>query len=422
MKSNITLLFLSTFITLILIEILTYYNFKDKISINIIHTFPGSKLKYDLLIERGIKKNYENIFYRNFNDNYFTLYNKSIKKPATKEDRKFGATDYFFYNKGFCNKEININKTHIISVGDSFTFCTQLKPKDAWPKNISSTLSKSQMINYGLPGVGPFHYNDILKETVNNNTKLITYGFYEGNDFRDMISYAKVYKKPIKNTSNKLIKDSNFKNFLLYDTIGRLYLPNILYGFITSPKTFIPFYNSPKDIDNFNFEVNIQGNKIDFNLGNSDIDEIHHGILLKKDKNRELYFNLLEKSFLEAKIFTDQKKISIIFIFLPSAHNVLNISSFKVNNNFQILKSYHKLSIDIFEEICSKHRLHCINPVKEMIMHNNSSNEITHFPNNLHLTKIGNSIVSESIKQYICKNNLPLLNEKDDIFCNLKSR
>ena len=46
---------------------------------------------------------------------------------------------------------------------------------------------------------------------------------------------------------------------------------------------------------------------------------------------------------------------------------------------------------DIFEEICSKHRLHCINPVKEMIMHNNSSNEITHFPNNLHLTKNGNT-------------------------------
>ena len=92
-------------------------------------------------------------------------------------DQKFNATDIYYYNQGFCNRNYNSKNIKIIAVGDSFTFCTAVEPENAWPKMVSNELSANQILNLGYPGSGPFEYNLILKEYIRRDNQLVLYVF-----------------------------------------------------------------------------------------------------------------------------------------------------------------------------------------------------------------------------------------------------
>src|SRR5882724_6829876 len=57
---------------------------------------------------------------------------------------------------GFCNADDAINdlpRLDIVAVGDSFTYCSGLRPADAWPAQLASRTGRS-VLSLGHPGVG----------------------------------------------------------------------------------------------------------------------------------------------------------------------------------------------------------------------------------------------------------------------------
>ena len=88
---------------------------------------------------------------------------------------------------------------------------------------VSNELSANQILNLGYPGSGPFEYNLILKEYIRRDNQLVLYGFYEGNDLRDMINFTSDNKKP-----TEKLKIKEFIRLLINNSYVSTYLVAVL--------------------------------------------------------------------------------------------------------------------------------------------------------------------------------------------------
>jgi hypothetical protein len=267
-KKLLFVILLSCILFFLLLEIFLRLN-PNFINPGIINFFPETNVKKKLLINLYTSYNIKT-FKKKIGNYYFTLHKETYFHPTPKEDILFGAKNFMFYKNGFCNETYDLNNPHIIGVGDSFTYCTQLMPNDSWIKNIFNNLDKKKAINMGLPGIGPFQYNEILRGTTNKNTKLIIYAYYEGNDLRDMLNY-----NPNKKKNDLLAKDNKFK-FFIKKIFGEFYSAN--YTLALYRANYL-----------YNKKINFKYTKISsnqkFNIGNSDLDEVEYAKLINPKFN-----------------------------------------------------------------------------------------------------------------------------------------
>jgi hypothetical protein len=393
-KRLLFIILLSFFLFLSLLEVFLRLNPKF-INLRIIKFFPDTNVKKKLLLDLHSSYNIKT-FKKKIGNYYFSLYKDTYYHPSPKEDLLLGAKNFMFYKNGFCNEENDIKNLHIISVGDSFTYCTQLMPNDSWIKNIFDNIEKKNSINMGIPGTGPFQYNELLRGSVNKNTKLIIYAYYEGNDLRDMLNYNS--NKKINNLTN----NENKIKYYVKKILGELYSLN--YTLALYRANYL--YNK-----NINFKyVRISSNQI-FNVGNSDLDEIEYAKLINPNfnnnskKNLAIFSHLLSKSFSEANKIAKINNSIIIFIYIPSAYTAFGDDlSFYDEDIKRLVKNYSLISQKKFSATCDDQKLYCINTVPSFINYNQKYKIPSHFPWNVHLTKNGHKVISEEIKNYICNN------------------
>ena len=150
-----------------------------------------------------------------------------------------------------------------------------------------------------------------------------------------------------------------------------------------------------------------------FNVTNTDLDEIYYAKKLFHEKNisedqildHSYYKNILKKNFLEAKNISDLNGSKIIFIYIPSAYTVFkNDIKFEDKNIENYVNFYSTETKKIFNKICIEAKLHCIDTVSALQNYNDKNYFPTHFPSNVHLTKIGHDVISSEIRNYVCKN------------------
>lgn len=368
------------------------------INFRIINFFPETNVKKKLLI--NLYPSYDaKTFKKKIGNYYFSLYKETYFHPTPKEDLLIGAKNFMFYKNGFCNETYDLDNEHIISVGDSFTYCTQLTPNDSWIKNIFKNLDKKKAINMGLPGIGPDQYNEILRGTANKNTKLIIYAYYEGNDLRDMLKSFNLNKNEDK---KNLLTENNKLKFYIKKIFGEFY--SINYALALYRVNFL--YKK-----NINFKYTRISSNQTFNFGNSDLDEVEHAKFInpkfnKNSKNNIVIFsNLLSKNFFEATEIARINKSIIVFIYIPSAYTAFgNDVKFHDQDVGKLVKNYSLISQKIFSDTCKNYKLYCINAVTSFINYNQKNQIPSHFPWNVHLTKNGHKIISKEIKSYICNN------------------
>ena len=396
MKKNILLSIFSIIIILFFFEIFFRKN-KNLISLDLLHYYPHSNVRNNLYEFNGFKKWQDNFYEKKINGKIFKFYSSPLPvfSMSHSVDQKFNATDIYYYNQGFCNRNYNSKNIKIIAVGDSFTFCTAVEPENAWPKMVSNELSANQILNLGYPGSGPFEYNLILKEYIRRDNQLVLYGFYEGNDLRDMINFTSDNKTP---TAKLKIKE--FIRLLINNSYVSTYL-------VASFKLI----KSKLADENFRYSRVSFNQK--FNVTNTDLDEIYYAKKLFHEKNisedqildHSYYKNILKKNFLEAKNISDLNGSKIIFIYIPSAYTVFkNDIKFEDKNIENYVNFYSTETKKIFNKICIEAKLHCIDTVSALQNYNDKNYFPTHFPSNVHLTKIGHDVISTEIRNYVCKN------------------
>lgn len=383
-------------IFLFFLELILRVN-SNLINENIKNFFPNTIVKEKLFqVDNNSSAKF---FKQKIGQYYFKLINKTYFYPSSSKDVMLGAKNQMFYKNGFCNKSIDQTNQHIIAVGDSFTYCTQLTSSEAWIKNAFKSLKYKNAINFGIPGTGPFHYNELLRGNINKNTKLIFYAYYEGNDLRDMFKFKSDQNR------GKNLKDKNFliKTYLK-KIFGGSYGINYIYAIY---KFYKATYFYKKSID-FRYK-RVSFNQI-FNIGNSDLDEvdfakkINHEYNLNSNKVLSSFFNLLSESFSEANKIAKNNNSFIVFIYIPSAYTAFgNDVLFYDKNIKKIVNNYSIISQKKFDDVCKLHQLECINTVPFFVKYNMENSKPSHFPWSVHLTKEGNELISQNIKHYVCK-------------------
>ena len=403
MKKTIKFLVINFLIFFIVLEIILFI-FKDSISTNILFYMPNTSLKNKLLIQNKMRTSYTKdegdkiIFKKNDLSREISLPKETIYRKPDVQDIDFGAIDYFFYNDGFCNRNEKTNhKTFkLLAFGDSFTYCTFVRPEEAWVKQLQFRNEIYKKLNYGMTGTGLYEQIRLINEVLDNNSKIVISSIYEGNDLRDILKHFK------QKSSNNKKKINHSKNNELKKIIVKLFGDSYTFNYLAAIKNIILFKLSNKE--NYNFRYKNTMNKIHYNINNIDQDEI---IMAKKIYTEFYDYQTIKKYFsdpiLDIKNKVTKNESVVVFIYIPSAHTSLGKNViFEDKNVHSYLKKMSYVQRSVFKEICDQNLLNCIDVSENLIKSNNLGN-VTHFPSNLHLTSKGHLIVSKSIDKFLHK-------------------
>ena len=356
---------------------------------------PHTYVKKEILKRLDVIDINENVSVKKFSDLNLEIFNRSYRDFPSNDDIKYGALDIRYYNQGFCNRNSDSQSNRVLAVGDSFTYCLGLLPEQSWSHLAFENLVDSKFIfNAGYPGVGPDEYNQILKELITDTTELVVFAYYEGNDFRDIISF-----REIKFSKNLALKE------LIRDYFGYSYFINFMAS-MYNKITYIDFSDETIK-QNFRYSVNQGGKVISFNTSNTDTDEIESAEkLVNSEENQKLLRESLKDNFLEGKEISLLKKSEILFLYIPSAHSSYRKEdvTFETPSLSILMSNYSKLNREIFSEVCENNDLSCINLTNAFTKYNVGNEFPSHFPTNLHLTEFGHKIVAEEILEW-CKKN-----------------
>ena len=404
-KKIIKLLTINLILLFVVLESVLFF-FNNLLSINTIFYMPNTPLKKDLLIKNKLRTDSKReisdnvIFEKNNLSRELSYPKKTIYRKPDIQDIKFKATDYFFYNNGFCNEDYEIGKKKykMLAFGDSFTYCTFVKPNEAWIKKISFNDPIFKKINYGMTGTGLYEQIRLLNDLLDKDTKIIISAIYEGNDLRDIFKHLKYLTKKdeeviIKKKDTK--KNINSIKNILIKIFGKSYT----FNYLAASKNIIFSKFSKKERFDFRFENSKSGLK--YNVNNVDQDEV---IIAKKIYNENITQQQVKNLFLEPIMKLNnlalQNNTFIIFIYIPSAHTSLGKNVIFNDKNVHLyLKKMSDVQREIFKDICNSYSLKCLDTTKALI-NANLLGKVTHFPSTVHLTSIGHKVIASTIDEF----------------------
>jgi hypothetical protein len=309
---------------------------------------------------------------------------------------------------GFCNLPRNYQQTgkiDLITIGDSFTWCTTVAPEDTWTANFAKVTGLSSY-NLGKPAIGLYEYIQILKKFgIQKSPKFVVMNVYEGNDLRDAIRYN-AYRETIRKTGKQPDLYPNPLLHTLYQGLKAFPLRDYSYVYNISLASMLYSYSkifssqSATDEPNFRYNLVFTNSSIPFNLENTDTDEVIDAkSLLNKQIDLEVFTEAL-KNFVELS-----KKYHFIPIvtYTPSAHityteqvvfqdkslnNILLSFSDKQRNYFQIKgKELGYLFMDFTSALQVAASAH------------NTPDKLLYYQTNLHLTKYGHKIIADALSK-----------------------
>jgi len=193
---------------------------------------------------------------------------------------------------GFCNppdQSYDRERIDIVAIGDSLTWCTSVKPTEAWPALLAGRLGKS-VYNLGVPGIGAYEYLVLLRRFgLAKRPRIVVMNLYEGNDPRDALRYWR-HREQAAATSDPdlsgafpgvLARASYAYNLLAAAWTELTHAKQPAWGEGQGP---LMWNGGPVERGDLNFKYRLkQGTtSLAFNTRNADRDELLHAIALDR--------------------------------------------------------------------------------------------------------------------------------------------
>ena len=223
---------------------------------------------------------------------------------------------------GFCNADAaaykKLESLDVAAIGDSFTFCTNVAPADAWP-TVLAERTGLRVYNFGLPGRGLYEYVQTLKAfALAKRPRFVVVAVYEGNDLRDAVRFYEgrasaepEAQRPCPFASDRLCA---WHERLKYGFLGRhSYVFNLALSGIWRFA-----YNRGKKEINFRYDIRFpDGNTVTFNSRNGDLDEVTYARWLVRD---EFGVDLFEAPLQGLVALGREHGFTPIVLYIPSAY------------------------------------------------------------------------------------------------------
>lgn len=309
---------------------------------------------------------------------------------------------------GLCNPTNNyLDKIDIITLGDSFTWCTAVSPEDTWTNKLSEYTGLSSY-NLSRTGIGVYEYiQQLIEFGLDKNPSYVIMNIYEGNDLRDAISYYRV-----KNYDSFSKEKMDNLNIGIYREIYHLLKNNYIgsssyaYNLFLSILHYIvyPNDNQLKDANtdyNFRYKLIFDEGTLNFNKYNIDTDEIEHAYKLKNKETNLSVFDEGLKNFISlAKTYNFIPIVS----YIPSSHTTYDeYAKFEKSGVKKELRNYSDALRKYFDKnknVFGYHFIDCTLAFQEASQKHQKEN-LLYFPFNLHLTKLGHLLTAKTINTYL---------------------
>jgi hypothetical protein len=303
---------------------------------------------------------------------------------------------------GFCNSPETYSRTSvvdIVTIGDSFTWCTAVKPEATWTSQLGR-LSGASTLNLGRGGVGPYEYLQILKGYgIQKKPKIVILTIYEGNDLRDVLKY-----QDYRNNIRRLPDHSAIPPKSETRVISRYsYSYNLMRSFLKylrhSPLSANDEVDLQADGVNFRYNINFPDRSIQFNGENTDRDEVRHARGLRaKEIDLQVFGDAL-KSFVQ---LSRQNQFIPVILYMPSAHTTYAANTVFDDRDLSILMPWFSLEQRNFFKIQGQklgYKFIDLTPSLQSSAILAGSYNLLYYRLNLHLTNYGHKIVAETVLQ-----------------------
>jgi hypothetical protein len=340
--------------------------------------------------------------------------NLSVWQPGAEFQRRsddvdltYGAVEnYKMDGAGFCNptdpgaRDAHDANVKIVTIGDSFTWCTAVSPQDTWTAVLKEKTQSSGR-NLGRSGIGPYEYTQIYR-TFGSPLKPATVimNIYEGNDLRDALVYYKT-REPGRFPS-ALPKSRGLEfNAELPVRVGRRALREIRDGILGRSYAIDLFVGLTLQIlpknklpENFTYRVQLGKDEVVFNRTNSDTDEIHHARLAARVPT---LFEAFRDAMVRFRTMADADNFRPILAYTPSAYTAYS-SAVKFDDPALkgLLAGFSRTQRDWFRDVCKDLDIDFVDLTPHMQI-TAQNRPLMYFPSNLHLTVEGHHAVAEAL-------------------------
>ena len=296
-----------------------------------------------------------------------------------------------------------------MTLGDSFTWCTAVRADQSWTA-VLGTLLEATSYSVSRPGIGLYDYVQLYKAIgANFNPGIVILAFYHGNDLRDAIRYWNAVgrqRQIVDGGSRERQSDAgesdSFRKWVLQDSwIGRLRSFNLfLVGIPTATRQALLYLGLKKSkLPDFRYSVDVHGQRIPFNVANSDVDEVVHAMKLRDDS---ISLNVLGKALERFAALSRTDGFLPVLIAIPSAYSAYEQSvSFHDTMVGRAALELHARQRRYLEATTKELDIYYVDVEGALKEQSLSSSEPLYFPHNVHLTPAGHRGIAVTLKPAI---------------------
>jgi hypothetical protein len=294
--------------------------------------------------------------------------------------------------RGFCNPPGKAERPRaaIVSVGDSFTWCTLVPPAATFTALLETMLGDTTY-NLGVPGIGPYEYLEILRRFgLALAPRLVVFNIYEGNDLRDAVRFA---EQLAREPSAAERRQSGT------DVTGRRSPGKVLFrhsyalNFVAGAIEHLVKQWRPGQID-FRYQIGSRRGKVLMNAGQSDRDEVKYARRLLRG---EISLALWDRALEDFATLAREDDFTAVVTYIPAAYtaNAATIA-FMDPAIGPDMAAMSRAQRAYLRRRCEALHLTFID-LTESLQAAMATSDLAYYPSNLHLTKAGHEIVAAAL-------------------------
>jgi hypothetical protein len=303
-------------------------------------------------------------------------------------------------DRGFCNSDpdayARAERIDVAAIGDSFTWCTNVAPGDAWPEALERRTQLS-VYNFGMPGRGLHEYLQTLKAlALSKQPRIAIFALYEGNDLRDAVRFheAKNDSKARRPCPFGSAAACGWHESLKHGLIGR---HSYAFNVALAGAWRLAYDRSKKEID-FRYDVRFaDGTSTTFNSRNGDLDEVTFARALVRD---EVHLDLFDEPLQQLVVLGRSRKFTPIVAYIPSAYTAYrHATTFDDTGVERTLRQFSDEQRAYFAAKAQEigYRYVDLTPVLQRAAAQFPSTKPLYFRTNVHLTQAGHEVVAEAL-------------------------
>jgi len=310
---------------------------------------------------------------------------------------------------GFCNPVADAHRKpafDVVTLGDSFTFCTTVDPVDTW-SNRFAELSGLDTFNLGQPGRGPHEYVALFEHFgASKSPRFVVMNIYEGNDFRDAYFFHEAaMQAAASRTSGDTVPcpfdtaaACNAFLALKHGAPGRRsYAYNLLSAIVWRLREAV----ARSEID-FQYVVRFaDGSQVGMNSRNGDRDEVEFARQLTEGRLSTALFDDALERFVA---LGDRRGFVPVVLYTPSAYTAYEgMATFDDATIEATMRGYSQTLRAYFAARADElgYTFHDLTTDLQGAASRSSADDLLYFRTNVHLTAAGHRVVAGRLADLI---------------------